>query len=204
MVEGYASQGFQTKMAIVSALNDLTESLSFEQVRIFQICERAEIARSTFYHHFCDKNAILQWHSFLAYEIGIDRIGRTSSWFQGHMFTTLMLESYRNLYFKAGVTQEYSGVRPWYIRHRIENLTETVTDFRGVTMTPLLDFQIRAMAATEAAMANYRYSRELHVPIEEYCRMMERTVPRELFEATEVTNAGPDPDAFKLLFGLEC
>ena len=202
MAEDYKSQGFNTKMSVVSALNQLAESLTFEQIRVSQICETANIARSTFYHYFQDKNAILQWHSHLAYEIGVDQIGRTNNWFRGHMLSTQMLESYRNLYYKAGVTQEYSGIRPWYIRHRIENLTETLTEYRHVTLTPLLIFQIRAMAAVEATMANYRYSDEMRVPIEDYCKMLEQTVPQELYKATEVSNSVIDSELFNLLFRL--
>ncbi|HIW76856.1 MULTISPECIES: TetR/AcrR family transcriptional regulator [Gordonibacter] len=179
----YASLGFNTKMKIVEALDDLAQHTSFERVSILQICERADISRSTFYHHFCDKNAVLQWHASVIYEAGIDQIGRTLNWFEGHLLTTRGTERYKNLYYRAGHSTEYASIKPFYVRHRIDTLKETLTEYQNKPLTPLLEFQICATAAAESAMANRRYAGELVLPTKEFCTYMASIVPRELYNA---------------------
>ena len=177
------TQGFKTKMRIVEALNELTGEVPFDQVRVIDICERVHLARSSFYHHFCDKNAILQWHSLTAYKAGVDETGRTLTWFEGHLVTTRALERFRNLYYRAGIGTEFSAVRPTFVRHRIETLIDTCKNWKHIEVTPLLDFQIHALACAEAASSNRRYSGELQMPAKEFCSYLETIVPRELYRA---------------------
>lgn len=200
MDNNYTSPGFNTKMKIVEALDALSQETSFEQVSILQICERADISRSTFYHHFCDKNAVLQWHSSIVYEAGVDQIGRTLTWFEGHLLTTRGLERYRSLYYRAGYSNEYGGVKPFFVRHHVDTLRETLTEYQKKELTPLLDFQIHATAAAESSMANLRYAGELTLSTKEFCTYLVSIVPRELFEALQepVTPRGDERPPFFL------
>lgn len=178
----YTSPNFNTKMKIVESLDALAQEANFEQVSILQICERAGISRSTFYHHFCDKNAVLQWHSSIVYEAGIDQIGRTLTWFEGHLLTTRGLERYRNLYYRAGYSNEYGSIKPFFVRHRIDTLKETLAEYQNVPLTTLLEFQICATAAAESAMANRRYAGEFSMSTKEFCTLMTTIVPRDLYQ----------------------
>lgn len=199
----YASQGINTKMRIVASLGELCEDSSYDQVNIMQICDKSDISRSTFYHHFHDKNAILQWHSSLSYEMGIDQIGRTLPWFEGHLITTVILEKYLTLYYRAGFSQEYSGVRPSFVRNREKSLTETITKWHRIEMTDQLGFQVKATAALESSMANLRYSGENTMPPEQYCQQLVNALPRAIFEILDKpTDPAEKNSTFLLLRSL--
>ena len=176
--------GLSTKMRIVSALDELVGEKDYEKIHVSEICERAGVSRSTFYHHFEDKNAILQWHSVIAYKAGIDEIGRTLNWVQGHMVTSQFLSRYTNLYRDSGRGRDYGNVRQFFTRYRAETLRETVTDYIGAELTDEIEFQIKATAVLEAAMADERYNDKIELDIETYCRRLVRCIPRELYELT--------------------
>lgn len=199
MADGLASSGFTTKMAILSALDAIVAEKSYEKASIASICEIAKVSRSTFYHHFKDKNSVLQWHSRIAYEMGIDQIGRSLGWLNGHMVTTQIIERYKGLYFLGGTSSEYSAVVPSFIRHRVDNLRETIVDFQHMRLTPLLDFQIQAMASVESAMANRYYANELGMSMKEFCSSIVTLVPSELYAATEIHEQKYPGDTMLLL-----
>ena len=176
--------GLGTKMRVVAALDELVGEKDYEKIHVSEICERAEISRSTFYHHFEDKNAILQWHSVIAYKAGIDEIGRTLTWYQGHLITSQFLARYTNLYAVSGRGRDYGNVRQFFTRYRTECLRETVTDFIGAELTDEIDFQIQTTAVLEAAMADERYNGKITLDVETYCKRLVRCIPRELYELT--------------------
>lgn len=179
------ASGFSTKMQIVAAFEELSKSASFESIKIQQVCELADISRSTFYHHFKDRNDVLEWHSLYAYAVGIDCIGRFLNWFEGHLITTKVTDQYRNLYYRAGYLREYSAIRPVFFRHRVETLRETVIAYQKRELTPTIDFQILAIAGMEEAVANLRYGGELDLTPRQYASYLETVVPRELYEITK-------------------
>ncbi|MCD7834126.1 MAG: TetR/AcrR family transcriptional regulator [Lachnospiraceae bacterium] len=50
-----------TKSALKKALKELLEEESFEKITIFQICDRCNISRKSFYYHFRDKYDLVNW-----------------------------------------------------------------------------------------------------------------------------------------------
>lgn len=50
-----------TKDKIVNSFKDLTQTYSFEKITIKMITKHAGLARPTFYTHFTDKHAIIEW-----------------------------------------------------------------------------------------------------------------------------------------------
>ncbi|HJI99571.1 MAG TPA: TetR family transcriptional regulator [Coriobacteriaceae bacterium] len=190
MDNDYASPNFSTKMKILSSLNRLSgeQGNSFDSVSVIQICEDCSISRSTFYNHFEDKNAIVRWHSNIAYEMGVDRIGRTLTWQEGHFITTRFLEKYSTLYSMAGSVTDYGGVRPFFFRHRVENLQVTLTQFFNMHITETLDFLIKATASVESAMGNIRYfeSPEERIDAREYAELITQAVPHDIYDLLKV------------------
>lgn len=51
----------RTKRHILATFNDLVQKKSFDKITIDQICQEAEIGRSTFYRYFTDKYDILDY-----------------------------------------------------------------------------------------------------------------------------------------------
>ncbi len=51
----------RTKLWIADRMKELMKRKSIEKIRITEICEAAEIERSTFYYHFQDKYDLVAW-----------------------------------------------------------------------------------------------------------------------------------------------
>ncbi len=51
----------ETKKAIAQALKELLATMSFEQIRVGDICERSGRNRKSFYYHFKDKYDLVCW-----------------------------------------------------------------------------------------------------------------------------------------------
>ncbi len=56
----------RTKLWIADKMKDLMKNKPIEKIRITEICEAAEIERSTFYYHFRDKYELVAWIFFQA------------------------------------------------------------------------------------------------------------------------------------------
>ena len=92
------TQSYLTKMKIAEALESICERTRFDRISTGLIAEEAGISRSSFYYHFENKNAVVVWLSNQAYEQGIDQIGRTLTWFEGHYITTSYLDRFPLLF----------------------------------------------------------------------------------------------------------
>ncbi len=51
----------RTKLWIADKMKELMKKKTLDKIRITEICEAAEIDRSTFYYHFKDKYALVAW-----------------------------------------------------------------------------------------------------------------------------------------------
>ena len=49
----------KTRALLRGTLQEMLETLSFDDVKVKQICKKAEVSRVTFYSHFADKYALL-------------------------------------------------------------------------------------------------------------------------------------------------
>lgn len=180
------SSSYCTKMDIAKALDRLCESNTFDRITIDALASEAGISRSSFYYHFTDKNDVVHWLSRMFYARGIDEIGRTLTWFEGHLLTTKSFREFRALFSKAAKEETYSAGQPYFIRHRRETLAETITLYKNMDMTPELSFQIEANAYTEMIMTNNYENGCYDLTIKEFCSFLEGLVPKKLYEALEI------------------
>lgn len=179
------SRSHRTKLNIARSLNELCQKRPFSKIPIEAVATEANVSRSSFYHHFEDKNDVVKWLSRQCYANGIDQIGRTLTWFEGHLVTTKEMERYSKLFVSAASSTEYNAGRPFFIRHRQSTLAETITDYQHAELTTLLLFQIEALPQVEMIMANNYINGSYEVSLKEFCSMMVSLVPRELYTALE-------------------
>ena len=194
------SPSLETRINIAGVLNELCTEKEYTRISVTEICERANVNRSTFYHHFENKESILQWHSTFAYDMGIDKIGRSYTWYQGHLITTRILTRYEKAHKGAGYESGYNSIQQFFERHRIATLKETLTEWKHEELTQELEFQILATAKLENSLGRMRMSGDFSVGIEDYCRLLCSTIPRELYDILNEP-AMPDDDS-DLLFLL--
>ena len=144
-------KALETKLAIVRTLNEMSKTRPFSRLGVADVAKEMGISRSSFYYHFSDRNDAVQWLSKRAFAQGIDQIGRTLSWLEGHYLTTRMLYDYRFLICAAAEDDSYGGAVLFYRRDRMATLAETL-HMHGVEMTEDFSFQIASLAASEQAM----------------------------------------------------
>jgi len=188
------SVAFRTKMNIAKAMSRLCAEQHWNKISVEHIAKAAGISRSGFYHHFKDKNAVVQWLTALLYANGIDQQGRTLTWFEGYLATTRGFTQFRPLFLSDANNVEYGAGRPFFIRHRQQTLTETLVEHRSVELTDELAFQIEALPYIEIAMTGkHDEGRYDHYPLKKFCDLLCGLVPRQLFLALDLQRtSGPN------------
>ncbi|MDR1713860.1 MAG: TetR/AcrR family transcriptional regulator [Coriobacteriales bacterium] len=177
------SKSFRTMIEIARALSSLCEQLPYSQISVEMIARQAKISRSGFYNYFEDKNSIIQWLSLLHYSNGIDNIGRTMTWFEGYLATTKGLVQFLPLLRSEADNVGYSAGGPTFVRHRQQNLRETLTEYQHLELSANLAFQIEALSYCEEAMAMNYYRGHYDYSVREFCDMLVKAVPQELYQA---------------------
>ncbi|MDR1713672.1 MAG: TetR/AcrR family transcriptional regulator [Coriobacteriales bacterium] len=177
------SRAYKTKLRIAQALNELCQATPFARLPIDMIAAQAGVSRSSFYHHFADKNAVVLWLTEQFYANGIDQTGRTLTWFEGHLNTTRGMQRYKTLFLSAAENNEFSAGMPFFARHRVATLKETITQWKHLELTDRLNFQIEALPHAEMVMSNKYESGELNVTLKQFCDLMVSLVPHDLYEA---------------------
>lgn len=181
-MEDLYSRNHMAKLQIANVMNELCKDKQFEKISVSEIVTTAGISRSSFYYHFSDKNEVVEWLSTRFYKRGLDQTGRRLNWFEAHLVTTHGFNQFAPLLTSAAKVRDYGGGQPFYIRHRQENLIETLTEWKKVKVTPKLRFQIEALPYAEKTMAN-NYEMGLYdFGIREYCEYIVSLVPRELYD----------------------
>lgn len=166
----------------------LCETRPFSRLSVTDIAREAGMGRSGFYYHFTDRNAAVQWLSRTAFASGIDEIGRTLTWFEGHYATTCALIRFKPLITAAAQDDSYTGAGLTYLRHREANLLETLT-LRGVDPTDELVFDIKALAVVEQHMTSAFIRGEFGgMSTRMFCNLLVNTVPNALRQATELSD----------------
>lgn len=189
------SHSHQTKLNIASTLNMLCSVMDFDEVKVGEVAKLAGVSRSGFYYHFGDLNEVVTWLSTQCYAYGIDQAGRTLTWLEGNLITTYCLNKYKHLFTKGGISRDYSAGAPFFIRHRRQNLIETITEWKGLEITKTLSFQIEALPYIEMNMSNNFENGKYELSVQEYAELITSCAPRELFEAV---NEPVNPTTFSI------
>lgn len=174
-----------TKIELLEAMCRLSETRPLSRMSVVDITREAGMGRSSFYYHFTDRNDAVQWLSRSAFARGIDEIGRSLTWLDGHLATTKILVRFKPLIIAAAQESGYSSAEKSYLRHRRANLCETLT-LRGVEVTDVLLFDIEALAASEQHMTSAYIRGELgDMSPRAFCELLVGVVPTALRQATE-------------------
>ena len=176
----------KSKVKIFNALKLLVAEKAYDKISVREIYDTAGVSKSTFYANFPDKNAIVRWHYDMVMEAGVNRIGRTLSWEEGHFVTTLGFAAELPLYQQARQSEGQQGLLPYGLRQREAILHETLTEYCKVDLTDKLRFQVTALAAAEQAVAGKYLQRAELFDVSTYVDNMLDIIPRALFEAMQI------------------
>ena len=180
------SSSFAAKKRIFDALYELMQNHQYKDIKVTDICEKAGISRTAFYHHFDSKFDVASWHSDMILRAGVDLIGDSLTWFEGHYITTQGIKCFYDFYSRIERPDGNKSVfLSHHAQHRIDVLHHTLSEVKKIEITPLLEFQIYAMARTEDFAMHEWYSGRLDVPLKTVCDYMVSIVPHELYKALE-------------------
>lgn len=89
------------KRAIIEALDELLTDKSFDDVQVQDICEKAQVSRTTFYRHFRDKYDLVNW-TYEHYKDVLNKRGSKYEVFDKSIVYLLeFMQSKRNFFLKA-------------------------------------------------------------------------------------------------------
>ncbi|MGN0078411.1 MAG: TetR family transcriptional regulator [Coriobacteriales bacterium] len=171
-----------SKLNVFNALCELLKTERLDSISVRQICERAQVGKTTFYAHFQDKYDVILWYSDLAHEVGVGQIGRTLTWEEGHRLTTEAILAEREVLNRGAESRDVNSVIYHSSRWREGSLARTLTEYRHVELTQRLKYQISALAAGEIAIASHYFNAKDRIPLKDYIDTLISIVPRELYE----------------------
>ncbi len=178
----------KTKLKVFKAFLDLSKDQNYDSISAKSIYTRSGVAKSTFYQHFGSKDDILHWYWGMITEAGIVQIGRSLTWEEGHYITTSGIEFAFSLIKASAQSKDtLSGFLPYALRDRKEQIRKTLSDYKKIEITEKLKFQISALAGAEqAAMVDY-FNEEKRDDIDTFVDYLISIVPRDLYEAMQLT-----------------
>lgn len=180
---------YAQRMHILAAADELLDNVSFEDLTVKAICEKANTTRQTFYRYFIDKYEIAQWHFSLIAEEGVFEIGRTTNWQGGYLITMGRQYELKDFYHHVSSSRGYNSIAQYVERARIANLKETVTECLKEELDEELQFQIAATAILESTLITRWMRDRMPESPQELASFMMSSVPRRLYDMLNVDSA---------------
>lgn len=170
------------RLRIVSVMDCLCEQTPFNKLTVTDICQQAQISRTSFYRLFQDKCDAANWYVNTVSRIGHVQCGRTLSWHDASITTLSGLALMRNLLMSTKTYTGFDSSENTGTRLRIASLTETVRTWHHVEPDFELSFQIAFFARAEIPLVRDWYQNVNHVSVEEMARAVEGCVPQRLHD----------------------
>lgn len=184
-----ATTDLTTKFRILDAMDSLMNDTPLVDLTVTEICKAAELSRQTFYRHFIDKFHVVRWYWNLLGEAYLEPAGRTLTWYQSNvgMFTEL---AKRPAFWRHALkeNEHYGSCGAFARRRRRGFLVETVTVYRGMPLTDELLFEIDFLLEAESRIVAYWIMSEMKIPPEQFAGLIEKCIPRDLYELLAVPN----------------
>ena len=172
----------EIKLEITSALDRLMNSTDLDRISVKAICDEAGVSRATFYRYFEDKFDVVKWYLQYLDTKGVDRIGRSLSWYEGYFLSTAIIHDNVQFFLDAAKSRDLNSLDMVAPRVRRDTILKTLTDYRHVELTEHLRFQVDVAVHMETLMFPAWHRGEYNCSLEEICQWVTDCVPRELFE----------------------
>lgn len=181
-VENQPITSIETCMNIVDSTMGIIGNRELSDISVNEICEAADISRTTFYYHFDDKFDIIQWHYDYVAQRNLFLTGRNYTWFQAHYKNTREVLKKRELYLAAFASRGYQSLFSYSKRRRVESLKTTIVEYKKMALDEELGFQIYALADAEVASMSRWFKDGMPFDLETLCKYLEGIVPRRLHD----------------------
>ena len=122
------SKGELTKKEIASAFKKLMETKSFENITVHDITEACGLNRLTFYYHFEDKYALLNWIYYNEITKTFLEDLKESSWIESLLATLRRLDKDR-VYYQNALTNDNSEFRTYMYRVMVDMYADMIREW---------------------------------------------------------------------------
>ena len=136
----------EMKFYIFHTLGELMKHMDYENISTKYLCEASHISRQTFYRHFYDKHAVLNWHFDLIADDSLKQVGRTLTWQQAHFYLFDNLYKERVVHVQANKSEGYNYTKNYNYRSSLEMYIETLKKYKRILPNDSTLFQIDAAA----------------------------------------------------------
>ena len=137
------------RLTVALAVNDLTASKPFRDIRVADICEASGMSRSAFYRLFADKYEIPVWCQSFALDAGLKEVGRTLTCYEGHLVTDSGLLLFKDLMVSAADDDGRYSFRSTVLERHADAMRETLRDVKHVEIDDELEFLITTTAESQ-------------------------------------------------------
>ncbi|MBR4163947.1 MAG: TetR/AcrR family transcriptional regulator C-terminal domain-containing protein [Solobacterium sp.] len=172
-----------TKELFEKTIIDMTKEMSFEKIRVKDICERIGCDRQTFYYHFRDKYDLAAWIFTKEYE-GILR-STNGKFPEEHAAITLRhMYQFRSFYRKAFSDQSQNAISKYIYNYYVNLGTNAVKKILNMDTLDLeIVYSIKSHAyACIGHTIEWLNGTEKYTP-EEFARLQYLTMPQILKKA---------------------
>lgn len=139
-------EGYERRMQILEAINDLLKENSVEEINISMICKQANISRPTFYRYFTDKYNAINWYHYVYARRFLYQVGRTMTWHEATVIMFQHVVEERTFYERAfGQVESNEDLKHFNDQVNVENQLETIK-LNGIELTDELEYEVRFWA----------------------------------------------------------
>ncbi|MGN0078412.1 MAG: TetR/AcrR family transcriptional regulator [Coriobacteriales bacterium] len=185
ITSSFFSHSALSRINIFAALAKLLKSEELDDITVKQICAEAGVGRSSFYACFGDKYSVIQWYTDLIHHAGAAQIGRSLSWREGHIITTKGYLAHLDVLNAAARSKDYNALSPYSIRRWKDSIETTITQYKGLAMTPELEMQALALSTAATAVASHCFERGLGLGLEQIVDILISITPPALYKLLE-------------------
>lgn len=172
----------KTKLNIMHAIDKPIEKMTIDR-----ICQGADISRQTFYKHFESKMDIASWYILFCRQFYLNEIGRSMSFQMGY-YHHLRLVSQERDFFRF--TLRNLATSPFAMNNVIENrqtvLTETLTEYKKITVDANLAFLVSSFSKTECEVLDDWFISSKATDLDIWTNDLVSLVPSRLYKLLEI------------------
>lgn len=179
---------FDMKLRIFQALYDLvmeSPEAKLDDVKITELCRRAEISKPTFYNHFADKYAVVVWIFEALGANNFAQIGLTMEPYEALLASSRTVWKYRGFLAKCLASKYYGSVYTYLEKMLRKGLVYAAELHCEGPLPDRILFAIRFYAAAvESTAADWVSGATAYTP-EEIVQCYVEVMPKALFELLE-------------------
>ena len=177
-MDGGCMANMDTRLQVVAALGRLMERTGVERIRVTDLCQEAQIARSTFYANFHDVQDVATWFWDYLMDSTLYQAGVTLDYHDAHMAAFGAMREHRAFLQRAASSVAYNSICQHGGREMGGHLIEVYVRKSGLELTEVQRveaefYNIGAKHATRHWMA-----RGMQESPEVMTAAFERFVPR--------------------------